>query len=560
MKNIFNFRSFFKFLGKNITYTFIDIFGFSVSLLFVILIAFYVKQELSTDNFQENKDYIYAVSNGESFHTAYKLAYRIQERAPEVEKVCPVTYSDNHVAEVNGVRLNASYLLVDTTFFDMFSFELIEGSRESILDNKNYAVISETFANKAFPGTDPMGKAILVHDSLSLTVNGVMKDIRNSLFKYCDVLFRIDNVGIFNEGISSDEYNNAGATIIFVQKVKGANLHTREVDIAAYFKEIFWQYQRGIHDKVLFVPFKDIYFSDYSAYYLLNQGSWSFVMILMSIGVLILVFAIINYINLTVAQTGFRAKEMAIRRLLGSSRWELFLRLILESTLLTFISFVIAVFLSFVCLPAANNLLATQIYLSDIFTLPYVLLALCIIIVIGTLSGMFPAIIISNSKPVDVVKGSFRTRTKMVFSKIFITFQNVITITLIAASITMIWQIQYLIHAPLGYNTTRIIEVNPPSEDKNELSLIKKELEQLAVVGQVAYAAGTPFNKGNNNTVVYNGMNVPLQFLIGDSAYFDMFDFEILHDNNLAGSEGLVCQRRGVSSFRINGWCRIGSV
>ena len=173
-------------------------------------------------------------------------------------------------------------------------------------------------------------------------------------------------------------------------------------------------------------------------------------MILLSVGLLILLFAVINYVNLTVAQTGFRAKEMATRRLLGSSRKELFSRLIMESTLLTTISFFAGLLLAFFFAPFASNLLQKQVDLVDMITPLNGMIVIVLIVLIGFISGLLPAIVISNAKPIEVVRGTFRKQTKMVFSKFFIVFQNTITICLIAAAVTMFLLVKSLLSRKSG--------------------------------------------------------------------------------------------------------------
>lgn len=208
----------------------------------------------------------------------------------------------------------------------------------------------------------------------------------------------------------------------------------------------------------------------------LNQGDRKFSLILMSVGILILIFAIINYINLTVAQAGQRAKEMATRRLLGSSRMDLFLRLMMEATLLTAVSFVIGLLLAKAVLPFANDLLQVRLTFEVLATPLWGGMIVAVILLTGVLSGLLPAILISSAKPIDVVRGTFRRQTKMVFSKVFITFQNVITIAMIAASLTMYLQIDHMIHAPLGYNTTNIIESENVFRSKSEMEQAEDRL------------------------------------------------------------------------------------
>ena len=142
---------------------------------------------------------------------------------------------------------------------------------------------------------------------------------------------------------------------------EGSDFPSRAEDMAHWFKEFYWPYQYGTAKEVRILPLSEQYFAKAASYSSLRKGDWRFVIVLMSVGLLILIFAVINYINLTVAQAGFRAKEMATRRLLGSSRGELFMRLMLESTLLTFISLIIGVLLALAVVPFVNDLLQTRV-------------------------------------------------------------------------------------------------------------------------------------------------------------------------------------------------------
>lgn len=249
------------------------------------------------------------------------------------------------------------------------------------------------------------------------------------------------------------------------------------------------------------MPLSEQYFAKAASYSSLRKGDWRFVIVLMSVGFLILIFAVINYINLTVAQAGFRAKEMATRRLLGSSRGELFMRLMLESTLLTFISLVIGVLLALAVVPFVNDLLQTRVDMNVLGRPVWLLALVSLTVVVGVLSGLLPAIIISSSKPIEVVRGTFRAKTKMVFSKFFIVFQNVITITMIAASITMVCQIVHMINAPVGYKTKNLLAMR--SVDERQLSAFVGELKGLSCVDRVGKTQGLPLFGSNNWTSTY---------------------------------------------------------
>lgn len=567
MNNLLNFKSFVKFLSHNKAYTAIDIFGLSVSLMFVVLIAVYTVQELSTDGFQEKGDRIYVLGSDRGPGTAYPIARRIQERYPEVEQVCPVICSKYSMAPVvwKDKNIKASVLFADSTFFDMFSFRLITGNKEQALQSGDYVIISETFSHKLFGNEDPIGQTVDVKGVTGFTVNGIMKDIKNSVIPYADVIVPISNIHAFNSTVDKTSLANAGSTVAFLLAKEGADLQPRCDDLFDWFKEFFWIYHRGISTEVTLTPIKEYYFSG-SDNFLLQTGDWKFVMILMSVGLIILVFAVINYINLTVAQAGFRAKEMATRRLLGSSRKELFSRLILESTALTVLSFGVGLLLAVAMVPYANDLLQTKIDLSTVFSPPGIGICVTGILVIGILAGLLPALVVSNAKPIEVVRGGFHTRNKMVFSRFFITFQNVITIVLVACSITMIAQINHLIHAPLGYNTTNIIEIENTFDDYTALSTFVNELRQKPFVKRVGLSQGAPFSGSNNNTTVYEGKNISFQTFTCDQEFFDMLGFQKLRENHLSGPGWYLNQQalkemglpEDAQSFQLEGEVSIG--
>ena len=311
--------------------------------------------------------------------------------------------------------------------------------------------------------------------------------------------------------------------------------------MASFFKGFYWPYERDQVKDVVVVPLRKAYFIEKAQYSMLENGDWDFVIILISVGIVILFFAIINYVNLTVAQIGSRAKEAAIRSLLGSTKKELFTRLILESILLRLVSFLIGLFLATLAIPYANQLLEAHINLPGAVTPINILLGILLILLLGCVSGILPAIHITRAKAVDVMKGSFRMQTKMTFSKFFITFQNAITIALIATSLTMVLQINYLIKAPLGYNTQNIIDIPIGMEElklKELNNTLLGELKQLACVNKVGCARSTPFKVGNNYTMEINGNLVSLQGFVMDTTSLHILGLKILKDNHLATGEG----------------------
>ena len=545
MNNLLNIKSFLKFLKGNKAYTAIDVFGLSVSLMFVILIAVYTVQELSVDKFHTDGDRIYVLTGDMGPVSGLPIAYNLKERYPEIEKVCPVISAGvaPQTVKRNETKLTAKVIATDSCFFNFFSFKLLEGDAKRALEDRGNVVLSRTFANKLFGTESPVGQSVVIGDSTSYMVGGVMEDIKNSTIPYADLLMRAERANEFNGSISMEHSGNAGAAVPFLMMKPGADLTPKIDDILSYFKESFWPYKQGMWKEVGLMPLHDMYFSGSQGFGAVQFGNKRFVIVLLSVGILILIFAIFNYINLTVAQAGQRAKEMATRRLLGSSRKELFLRLMEESTLLTVLSFGIGWLLALAAVPFVNNLLQTKVDMWGTFTPVWIMAAIVLILLIGFLSGLLPAVLISSVKPIDIVRGTFRRQTKMVFSKIFITFQNGITIAMIAASIVMILQSRHLISAPLGYNTKNILEIKNHFANNSDRNAAIDEFGRQSFVKRVGLVAGMPLSGSNNQSADYEGKFLGFQQFIMDSTAFNMLGYKIVRDNQLAENSWYVTQK-----------------
>lgn len=536
-----NFRSFFNFLGRNKLYAAINLFGLSVSLMFVILIADYTLRQLTCDDYHTKADRIYAIGTEESLNSGYYLQKYLRDRYPEIGSTCAVSASGQSTdatqpVEVGQQKYSATVLFADTTFFRLFDFELLEGDREQALATRDNVVLSESFARKVFGTFNPMGQAIRFPDEeKTYVVSGVVRDIDRSVIPNMDIIMRAERLCDINLS-NNEQMNNCGAVTTFLLVKEGADLQAKIPDMEAYFKEIYWPYTGNLVSRVTLTPLREVYFSRLNDTYSLQHGSWAFVMILFGVGAVILLFAVMNYINLTVAQTGFRAKEMAARRLLGASRGEIVLKLILESTLMCIAAFVVAFFLAAVVEPYASRLVESKINILNDMTPIVVACYVVFIAVLGFVAGIIPAMMVSRYKPVDIVRGTFRRRTKMLYSKVLIAIQNVITIVLIATSLTIGLQIRHLISAPLGYNTVDILDVSTDIfTGKAQIAQFREELLREPCVEAVALGCGTPLDFGNNQTMQYGpDRMVSFQIFIGDSTYFRILGLERLRDNHLA--------------------------
>lgn len=236
----------------------------------------------------------------------------------------------------------------------------------------------------------------------------------------------------------------------------------------------------------------------------IGKGNKGLLTILLSAVIALLLFAVMNYINLTVANTGFRSKEMATRRLLGSSVGNIFITLIVESIFLVTVSFLIAFFFAYNFQNEFATLFKGRIILKNDITVGTVSICLAFIILTGVISGIIPSIQMMRYKPINVIKGAFRYHSKMVLSRIFIIVQNVITIVLVVASLVMILQIRHLTNAPLGFETKNIYYIYYPEN----YDVLGQELAKLTCVDKIGAFSGSSFagyNRSYNSFTDENG-------------------------------------------------------
>ena len=276
-------------------------------------------------------------------------------------------------------------------------------------------------------------------------------------------------------------------------------------------------------------PLTDVMFAPQNDGNGMQRGDKTRLSILLAAVLAILFFALSNYVNLTVANTGFRAKEMATRRLFGSSQRQISLKLIAESTLMVAVSFAIGLALAFCFREDAASLFRGKIELVRDINPSTVGICLGFILLTGIISGILPSWHISRYQPIDIVKGNFRFSSKMVLGKVFIILQNVITVVMLTSALVIWLQLDHLIHAPLGFNYENLYYVNPPA-GKEQATL--NQLEKMPFVEKVGKFQGTDFIGYNSstNSVAIDEKTISIYWTTLDSTAFDLYGLEILRD------------------------------
>lgn len=554
-------KYFFRFLKNNPLYAVINVVGLALSLMFVILIGDYTYRQFSIDKWHKNHERIYVLGteNGNSLLSWPDCAHSLKDRYPEVEDVCcvymhngKIKHEDKVYEESQGDNAG-NIMLADSNFFRFFDFKMIDGDRETALDSPEKCVVTESLAKALFPDGNALGQPLQIEgtryvfvsddngdpydSSLVYTVSGVIKDLDKTVFlNETAVIANFERAPqVLGYRLRNDLMASGplGSTLSFLMLRPGASLEDKIEDLTSYCIESIPVFNFYGNRKAAIIPLDDLMFAPQNTGAGLQTGDKSLLGILLAVVLAILMFAVTNYINLTVANTGFRAKEMATRRLLGSDGLGISLELIGESTLMVFISFIIGGALALLLEDKVAVLFKGKIDILKDINFSTVSVSLLFIVLTGIISGIMPTISLSKYKPIDVVKGSFRYHSKMVLSRIFIILQNVITMTMMTATLTILLQMNHLVKAPLGYNTENIYRV---SSDNPEV--LRNALKSQPFIQGIGSFSGTSLDgnyrsmstrkdKDNNNLLVY--------LTTWDKEFIDIMGINLVKDNHLSG-------------------------
>ena len=554
-------KYFFRFLKNNPLYAVINVVGLALSLMFVILIGDYTYRQFSIDKWHRNHERIYVLGteNGNSLLSWPDCAHSLKDRYPEVEDVCCVYMHNGKIKHEDRVYEEAqgdnagNIMLADSNFFRFFDFKMIDGDRETALDSPEKCVVTESLAKALFPDGNALGQPLQIEgtryvfvsddngdpydSSLVCTVSGVIKDLDKTVFlNETAVIANFERAPqVLGYRLRNDLMASGplGSTLSFLMLRPGASLEDKIEDLTSYCIESIPVFNFYGNTKAAIIPLDDLMFAPQNTGAGLQTGDKSLLGILLAVVLAILLFAVTNYINLTVANTGFRAKEMATRRLLGSDGLGISLELIGESTLMVFISFIIGGALALLLEDKMAVLFKGKIDILKDINLATVSVSLVFIILTGVISGIMPTVSLSRYKPIDVVKGSFRYHSKMVLCRIFIILQNVITMTMMTATLTILLQMNHLVKAPLGYNTENIYRV---SSDNPEV--LRNTLKSQPFIQGIGSFSGTSLDgnyrsmstrkdKDNNNLLVY--------LTTWDKEFIDIMGINLVKDNHLSG-------------------------
>lgn len=466
-------------LFKNTSFSIINISGLAIGMAAVILLLLWIQNEISYDRFHEKGDRIYELWNKAKWDNSIECwpvtpkvaAKTLRTQFPEIEKVIRVDWPSNRLLITNNKRFFAYGNAVDPEFLSTFSLPLSKGDINTVLSNPNSMLITPKLAKKFFGDEDPIGKIITMEDKKQVTITGIIANPPNNTRFDFEYLLPWKFIEL-NDGDENNWNNNSTHTYVLIKE--NANIESLQNKIKTLRKD--YSGVEDVYDMFLYPSHKWRLYSSFENGVEDGEGNIQMVILLGFIAGFILLIACINFMNLSTARSEKRAKEVGIRKTIGAHKKALVFQFLSETILLSFLSFLIAILLVKLCLPAFNKLSMKALVLD--FTNPYFwLFTLSFVLFTGIIAGLYPAFYLSSFNPVKVLKGTFKSSGNVVTPrKVLVVFQFVFAISLIIATIIVNQQIKHVVNRESGYNKNNIIYHFLSADLTKNYDMLKQEL------------------------------------------------------------------------------------
>lgn len=525
-------------LLKQRFYAFINVVGLSVGIAACLIILLYVTNEFSFDRFHEKGDRIYRVNQeikfgSNHFHVAGAnpaLAPLFYENYPEIETIVRIRYwGDRYVRRADSEdRIKEVVCWADSTFFNVFSVPVLEGDARTPLHDPHSVVISESTAHKYFPNGNAVGQNLVIDQNSNYRVSAVYKDLPENSHFHFDVIRPIHEL----DDMKSVSLIGGGDCSVYLLLKENTNARALEAKFPDFvvryvgpqiaeavggdpklekFKSSgnIWEYTlTNIHD----IHLHSALLGEFEA-----NGNITYVYLFSAIALFILVIACINFMNLSTARATNRAKEVGVRKVLGSQRQQLIRQFLSESFLLTLVSFFFAVAFAYFFLPVFNNLAGRQLALpfGEVWFYGLMLFAVGIV---ALFAGMYPAFFLSAFKPAAVLKSKVALGGKNSFVRSgLVVFQFVISIFLIIATITVNQQLRFIQNKQLGFDKDQLIVVKDAFNLRNNLQPFKEEVKRNSAILAATVSGFLPVEGGRRNgDTFWAGEQPPSQTDVND--------------------------------------------
>jgi putative ABC transport system permease protein len=485
-------------------FTAINLGGLSVGLAACLLIGLYVRDELAYDRFHEKGSRIYRLGRGS---VGWPYGRLIESEYPEeVEEVVYMRSYPTFSIEHDNFHYFENMLYADDGFFRLFDFPFLEGDPETALEEPNSIVLSDKLARKLFGENQALNQMLLLgEDSLQCTVKGVISVPRRSHIQF-DALLSFETLRVLDPSWFEEEMANGWLDLNVVNYVlmhEGADveaLASKVRDLPQKHAGIYLE-RWGSSYKLDLEPFNHVYLrSDYGNM-LGPKSDISYVYLLISVGLFLLFIACVNFVNLSTARSMERAKEVGLRKVVGSTRWALVRQFLAESLLMCLLALLLAFGLTVAFLPYFNSLAVKMFTVRDLLNPHTAGMIFALVIGVGLLAGIYPALSLSSFRPVESLKGRFMTgRHGVLLRKSLVVFQFALSGILIIGTFVMLSQIRYMQKQDLGFDSDQVIVLDarraPSQELSSRIDAFKHNLAAHPAVQHVSSAGAVPGRNG----------------------------------------------------------------
>ncbi len=507
----------FRSLLKNKGFTALNVFGLALGLATCLLIVFYVFDELSFDSYNKKADRIYRINEEIKFggnENSYAVspapaAAALKNDFPEIEQVARFRNQGGNLVKKGNQNIKEDLMIyADHSILDIFTLPMIYGNPGTALTEPNTIVITERIANKYFNRTNVVGQVLTFNNTDPYKITGVIKDIPLQSHFHFDFFIAMaglqesrDNAW-FSSNFNTYILLKPGADVKklsarlpeFMHKNAGPQL---ESILHLTFEKFE---QNGDYFRLNLIPLKKIHLESNSVGELAANGNIQYVYIFSAIAIFILLIACVNFMNLSTARSSNRAREVGVRKVLGSPRKYLIAQFLTESIMVTFAAAVIAVFVALALLPLFNQMAAKELTVTSHLVIRLVPVLLAIVLIIGFLAGSYPALFLSGFQPINVLKGKLASGFKGGKLRSFLVVsQFAISIFLIIGTLVIYNQLKYIQSKDLGYNRTHVLIVWGPFGESARA--IKDEVKHIAGVQNATLTMCLPtVNYGNSTS------------------------------------------------------------
>ncbi len=546
-------KSFLRFISRNRLYTVIEVAGMAIALAFIIFIGTYVTEESNYDSFVP--DNIYVGTDSEFLMQSGSIKGSIEGSFPEIMRITRMigTRSLNGLdmsAKIQDNTIQQNAITVDSNFLSMIPVPMLTGDRSTALDAMNSVIISERFANTWFPDGNALGQSIEINiqeQNETLTVTGIFRNMSRTVLPDCDMIYRLE---LFERMMPNITRNGNGTTVTLYELYPDSDVSALAEGIEGILMESDALYLSGLSTEYNLVPFKEIHYGVIPmSFPFENTVKKDTLRLFASVGILLLMFALLNYISLTTAQVSFRAKEMATRRLIGSSRVSIIFRYIGESLCVTIVSFLLGFIIAEATSPVFNRLIGTEYSPVASLTAGTAAMWAGIIILISAVAGIIPALMVSAYKPIAVVHGDFSRSSKMILGRIFLVVQDTAAIAAVAMSLIMFLQLRHMIEKPMGYNRDGLVNVTI-SNTTDAGDFLTDELRSLPFVHSIGWISDCPASSRRSSWgCVKDGSRYNVILYGGDTTALRLLGIKILNSSSAPLDGSFLFTKRTAMAF-----------